>query len=199
MAAGEKPYKVYRGGRTKGKVPLQRPDPAKRDGRGPGGRPKRRRRPWSKKRIVGTILLLLFLLVVGWSAASYLAFRKGVHSANARLDPRVDRVLASQGGLLLEHPSNILLLGTDHSTLAARRGLEHSDSIMLVHTDPRRHRIAYLSIPRDLRVPIPGHYETKINAAFQIGGPALAAQTIRAAAPASSPNTIQEIQPMPFT
>jgi LCP family protein required for cell wall assembly len=181
MAAGDKPYKVYRGGRTKGKVPLQRrPEPApQRDGRQPKAARRRTRRRWSKKRTVGTILLLLVLLVAGWSIASYLAFRRGVQAANARLDPRVDRVLAHQNGLLLSQPSNILLLGTDHSQLAARRGLQHSDSIMLVHTDPRRHRIAYLSIPRDLRVPIPGHYETKINAAFQIGGPALAAQTVR--------------------
>jgi LCP family protein required for cell wall assembly len=38
----------------------------------------------------------------------------------------------------------------------------------------------YLSIPRDLRVPLPGHGDDKINAAFQIGGPALAIRTIAA-------------------
>ncbi len=107
--------------------------------------------------------------------------RSGVQAANARLDPRVDRVLAPQNGLLLQHPSNILLLGTDHSQLAARRGLEHSDSIMLVHTDPRRHRLAYLSIPRDLRVVVPGYGAEKINSAMQLGGPALAIRTIRGA------------------
>jgi LCP family protein required for cell wall assembly len=50
---------------------------------------------------------------------------------------------------------------------------------MLVRTDPSHHRIVYLSIPRDLRVPIPGHGDAKINAAFQIGGPALAIRTVR--------------------
>jgi LCP family protein required for cell wall assembly len=40
--------------------------------------------------------------------------------------------------------------------------------------------MAYLSIPRDLRVDIPGHGPNKINAAFQLGGPALAMKTVRA-------------------
>jgi polyisoprenyl-teichoic acid--peptidoglycan teichoic acid transferase len=35
-----------------------------------------------------------------------------------------------------------------------------------------------LSIPRDPRVPIPGHGEDKINSAFAIGGPALMKQTV---------------------
>ena len=55
----------------------------------------------------------------------------------------------------------------------------HSDSIMLLRTDPSHHRLYYLSIPRDIVVPIPGAGTQKINAAFQIGGPALAIQTIR--------------------
>ncbi|TMK66288.1 MAG: LytR family transcriptional regulator, partial [Actinobacteria bacterium] len=58
-------------------------------------------------------------------------------------------------------------------------GSRHSDSIMLVRTDPGKHRIAYLSIPRDLRVEIPGHGTDKINAAFQFGGPTLALQTVK--------------------
>ena len=51
---------------------------------------------------------------------------------------------------------------------------------MLVRTDPSHHRIAYLSIPRDIVVPIPGAATQKINAAMQIGGPALAIKTIQA-------------------
>jgi LCP family protein required for cell wall assembly len=50
---------------------------------------------------------------------------------------------------------------------------------MLLRTDPSHHRLYYLSIPRDIEVPIPGSSTQKINAAFQIGGPALAIRTIR--------------------
>jgi LCP family protein required for cell wall assembly len=87
-------------------------------------------------------------------------------------------VLTKQSGLLVSHSSTILMLGTDNSNLASRAGDMHSDSIMLLRTDPSHHRLYYLSIPRDIQVPIPGHGTQKINAAFQLGGPQLALQTI---------------------
>ena len=51
---------------------------------------------------------------------------------------------------------------------------------MLIRIDPGKHRLTYLSIPRDLYVEVPGQGQMKINAAFQIGGAALAMKTIRA-------------------
>ncbi|MGI8422049.1 MAG: LCP family protein [Gaiellaceae bacterium] len=185
MAPDEKPYRVYKGGRSKGKVPIaSRPEPAARKTNAPrAAKPRRERRGWSKRRKVGLLLLLLLLLLVlavVWGVASYLAFRGGVSAANARLDNRTRSALKGGDGLLLSHPTDILLLGTDHANTDARACDRHSDSIMLVRTDPSRHRITYLSIPRDLRVPIPGHGDDKINAAFQIGGAALAARTISA-------------------
>jgi LCP family protein required for cell wall assembly len=50
---------------------------------------------------------------------------------------------------------------------------------MLLRTDPGTHRVTYLSIPRDLRVDIPGYGSAKINAANQLGGPALTLATVR--------------------
>jgi LCP family protein required for cell wall assembly len=123
-------------------------------------------------------LLLLLLLVVAWAVAGYLSFRGGVAKANARLDGSVRSALAKGNGLPLSHATNILLLGRDYENTDRRVGLNHSDSIMILRTDPSRHRLVYLSIPRDLRVPIPGHGEQKINAAMQLGGPALVIQTI---------------------
>ena len=49
---------------------------------------------------------------------------------------------------------------------------------MILRTDPSRHRLVYLSIPRDLRVPIPGHGEDRINSALPRGGTSLAIRTI---------------------
>src|SRR5205814_8216388 len=60
---------------------------------------------------------------------------------------------------------------------AGRSSDHHSDSMMLLRTDPSRHRLVYLSIPRDLGVTIDGVYQ-KINAAMQIGGPKLAIKTV---------------------
>jgi LCP family protein required for cell wall assembly len=182
MATGEKPYRVYRGGRVKGKVPLDRPQARPgRDGRDP--RPPKVRRPrrrWSWKRRIGIGLVLLLVLTLVWSIAGFLSFRRGVEKANARLDRSVPPALASQNGMPLSRATTILLLGRDYANTDQRVGLNHSDSIMILRTDPSRHRLAYLSIPRDLRVPIPDHGEQKINAAMQIGGPALVIRTIEA-------------------
>jgi polyisoprenyl-teichoic acid--peptidoglycan teichoic acid transferase len=50
---------------------------------------------------------------------------------------------------------------------------------MLVRTDPDEHRMALLSIPRDLRVDIPGQGTEKVNAAYAFGGPTLAIRTVQ--------------------
>jgi LCP family protein required for cell wall assembly len=189
-ASGEKPYRVYKGGRTKGKVPLksrerderQRGRSTYRSGDGSGSdRPvvRRPRRGWTWKRWTWVTLLALVVLLVIWSVAGYLSVRSGVSAANKRLAPGTTSVLSRQNALLLSSGTNILLIGTDHSTNGqpGRSADQHSDSMMLLRTDPSRHRLVYLSIPRDLRASIPGYGQQKINAAMQIGGPKLAVQT----------------------
>jgi LCP family protein required for cell wall assembly len=186
---GEKPYRVYRGGRVRGGVPTQ-PQPARErttDGaesgrvRYPGPGPKRRRprggpfwKTWSWRRWTAVVLLSLFLLLVIWVLAAYLAVRSGVEAANKRLPASAKAVLAPDSGMLLSHASVTALFGIDHSGAAGRAADEHSDSIMLMRFDPGHQRLVYLSIPRDLRVDVPDHGPDKINSAFQIGGPALA-------------------------
>jgi LCP family protein required for cell wall assembly len=190
-ASGEKPYRVYRGGRTKGKVPLAKHERAARravrsDGRGPGRIVERRPRRrlwlgWTWRRWTLVTILGLVLFFALWGVAGYLAVSSGVSDANARLPKNVRPVLTPDKGLLFSSGTTILLLGTDHATGkggAGRGADQHSDSITLLHTDPGRHRLVYLSIPRDLRTTIPGYGEDKINAAMQFGGPKLAVQTI---------------------
>ncbi len=186
MSSKDKPYKVYRGGRTKGPIkpipkesPRRDPKPA-HDGDGYDGAyapaPKERRR-WGRK--VAALLLLVIVLAIVWGILGFLAFRSGVKDANARLDPKAHAALAPQEGSLFSNPTNVLLLGADvGSKSRAGSGNGRSDSIMLIHTDPDDHRLALLSIPRDLRVTIPGRGEDKVNAAYSLGGPALAIKTV---------------------
>jgi polyisoprenyl-teichoic acid--peptidoglycan teichoic acid transferase len=187
MATGEKPYRVYRGGRVKGRVPLERPEsrPGRSDRNGRAPREPRVRRPrrrWSWKRRIGVTLVGLIILFVVWAVLGYLSFRSGVSKANERLQktaPGVESVLSPQNGAVISNPTTILMLGRDFANTDARVADNHSDSIMILRTDPGHHRLAYLSIPRDLRVAIPGYGEQKINAAMQIGGPKLVVRTIR--------------------
>jgi LCP family protein required for cell wall assembly len=81
-------------------------------------------------------------------------------------------------------PRTILVLGSDRRSKRSADGAigfePRSDTILLVRLDPKRKRIATLSIPRDLAVTIPGHGEDKINTAYDIGQAALSAKTIKA-------------------
>jgi LCP family protein required for cell wall assembly len=50
---------------------------------------------------------------------------------------------------------------------------------MIVHVDPEENYLSVLSLPRDLRVDVPGHGMGKLNTAFAYGGAALAIRTIK--------------------
>jgi LCP family protein required for cell wall assembly len=77
-------------------------------------------------------------------------------------------------------PQNILILGSDK-----RAGAEfdedpgRSDTTMLLRLDPDRNAIAVMSIPRDLKVEIPGYGTGKFNEAYSYGGPKLTLQTVK--------------------
>ena len=124
------------------------------------------------------VLVLLVLLVV-WGVASYLAVSSGVSEANDRVPAGVKRQLDEEG-----RPAD---LDPDDDPRARNRrraadGPGRSQPVGLDHADPHRpgkKRLAFLSIPRDLQVEIPEVGVAKINAANQIGGPALALRTVK--------------------
>src|SRR4051812_47491542 len=122
MADGQKPYRVYRGGRVKGKVPtVARPERGRTSRRGPGGPdgvgdyrgpgPKPKRRRLTRGRAIGLALVLLVLLFVVWGLVGFLSFRSGVNAANERLSDNARAALNEQDGLLLSHTTDTLLLG----------------------------------------------------------------------------------------
>ncbi|MET0134695.1 MAG: LCP family protein [Kibdelosporangium sp.] len=71
--------------------------------------------------------------------------------------------------------------GTDAAEHAEfQPGAQRSDVIMLMRFNAALTRAVVVSIPRDSWVPVPGHGQAKINAAFSYGGPALLVQTVEA-------------------
>jgi LCP family protein required for cell wall assembly len=77
-----------------------------------------------------------------------------------------------------------MLLGSDKRPNNAKDGGAgtggRSDTIILVRLDPDKNATALMSLPRDLKVQIPGHGTDKINAAYELGGPKLTLQTVKA-------------------
>ncbi|HEV7494772.1 LCP family protein [Baekduia sp.] len=77
-------------------------------------------------------------------------------------------------------PQTILLLGSDQRYVDIKaKNPVRSDTIILLRLDPSKGATAVMSLPRDLKVHIPGHGFDKINAAYAIGGPTLSVKTIR--------------------
>jgi polyisoprenyl-teichoic acid--peptidoglycan teichoic acid transferase len=77
-------------------------------------------------------------------------------------------------------PQTILVLGSDRRFGDAKAGIPaRSDTIIVVRLDPDKNATAILSIPRDLRVDIPGHGRDKINTAYALGGPKLTVRTVK--------------------
>ncbi|WP_158522707.1 LCP family protein [Tessaracoccus aquimaris] len=71
-------------------------------------------------------------------------------------------------------PMNIVLMGSDHR--GGERG--RSDVLQVMHISADRSQVFLMSIPRDTWVPVEGHGDAKINAAYSWGGSALAIQTV---------------------
>jgi LCP family protein required for cell wall assembly len=80
-------------------------------------------------------------------------------------------------------PRTFMVLGSDKREGADASSPPRSDTILLARADPDKDAISVLSIPRDLKVEIPGHGEGKINSAFEIGGrkggPSLVVKTVK--------------------
>jgi LCP family protein required for cell wall assembly len=158
------PYTVHRtGGRTP-RMP---------------GLPRRRRlggiTPWR-------VLRWVLTAAVAWTLVSLLLFLVSAQLRQGDLSGQAGNALDG-GGYPLTSPTNVLVLGSDARTKETAEpgskigGPSRSDSILLVRTGGGDS--ARLSIPRDTVVDIPGHGRDKINAAFAIGGPALAITTIK--------------------
>ncbi|MGC0145102.1 LCP family protein [Pseudactinotalea sp. Z1732] len=83
----------------------------------------------------------------------------------------------------VDDPVNILVLGSDSRISAGdpsqwEAGGQRTDAIMIAQVSGDRESMTFMSIPRDSWVPIPGHPDAKINAAFSWGGPSLMIETV---------------------
>jgi LCP family protein required for cell wall assembly len=126
-----------------------------------------------------TAALVITLSVGTATAASLLLFVEGI-ADDLKLDPEFrtieDRLATVDGG----EPQTILILGSDKRPEFKNdqfRGL--SDTTMLLRIDPDRNALVLFSLPRDLKVEIPGYGTDKLNAAYAYGGPELTLRTIQ--------------------
>jgi LCP family protein required for cell wall assembly len=85
-------------------------------------------------------------------------------------------------------PQTFLILGSDRrfdevkaNNPALKKDVPaRSDTMMLIRLDPDQAATSILSLPRDLKVQIPGYGTDKLNASYALGGPTLTVKTIKA-------------------
>lgn len=152
---------------------------------GPGWAPKKPPpsgdpEPAPKPRRYWWRFLLAAVLIVGVSAgatsAAGILYIDSIAEDIQPIGPVQKYLKTVQGG----EPQNILILGSDKragAEFAEDKG--RSDTAMLLRLDPERNAIAVMSIPRDLKVEIPGHGTGKFNEAYFYGGPSLTLRTVR--------------------
>ena len=198
----ERPYTLYRS-TPKGLRDRLRPDeeaaerrglrrPSRRGGRGdggpgggddgPGGAPgERHGRRWRGKPITPwRVVKWVVLVVIGWLLLSLVLFIVSAQIQSGSV-PRSAQAALSSGPNMLTGTDTILVLGTDQRPKGSKEpgafaGGIRSDSMMLWRIGGGTSR--RLSIPRDTVATIPGHGQSKINAAYSYGGPGLAIRTV---------------------
>jgi LCP family protein required for cell wall assembly len=148
----------------------------------PGRAPKRRRRMPGRRISVWRVLRWLVVALVAWLAISLVLFLISAQVQSAKVSDAADNELGG-AGYPLTSPNTILVLGSDARTKGSKEpGAQkigqpsRSDSILLMRVGGGHN--STLSIPRDTVVNIPGSGQNKINAAYAIGGPALAIRTV---------------------
>ncbi|MBA3739070.1 MAG: LCP family protein [Actinobacteria bacterium] len=125
-----------------------------------------------------------FLVVFATASATAVAAFREVDRVVKVLDPGPDLQLGRAIAKVPPgKPQTVLLLGSDKRPRDARDGGAgmgaRSDTIILVRLDPEREATALMSLPRDLKVQIPGHGTDKINAAYELGGAKLTLDTVK--------------------
>jgi LCP family protein required for cell wall assembly len=158
--------------------------PGRPGGPGGPGRYGRGGRRWLRpRRIVGVLALLVAVIILA-SIGMYFYVNSKLVGADVLVN-YTGRPAASAG-------TNWLITGSDSrqgltraqelqlatGQLSAIAG-QRSDTILILHIPANGGRPVLISIPRDSYVPIPGYGSSKINAAFDLGGPKLLAETIQ--------------------
>lgn len=111
------------------------------------------------------VILALIFAGVAWRNV-HVATNNMYSESGAKTYRNADKVL-KQG-----KPINILLLGTDTGALG-RDYKGRTDTIMMMTLNPQKKTTTIVSLPRDMKVNLPGYAEyspAKINAAYTYGG-----------------------------
>ena len=147
--------------------------------------------PALRRRLLTRVLIAIAAVVVlvALGATGLLLERQRAYDRNLQRIPGVFPAEPDRPPRPPGRAENWLLVGSDRRADQAttgrdatqplwRYGAQRADTIMLVHLPADRDRAYLVSFPRDAWVPIQGHGNGKLNAAFSFGGPPLLIATM---------------------
>lgn len=137
--------------------------------------PPKPKRYWLRFTLASFLIVAVSAAATATSVLLYLDSIAHALSHNNVYSNKLKRYLATVDG---GEAQNILILGSDKRA-SETEDPGRSDTTMLIRLDPDRNAIAVFSIPRDLKVEIPGYGTGKFNEAYAYGGPKLTLQTVK--------------------
>jgi LCP family protein required for cell wall assembly len=150
--------------------PFKKPPPS-----GDFEAPPKPKRYWWRFLLAGLVIIAATGTATAVSALLYVDSIANALSHNNVLQNKVQRFLAETNG---GEPENILILGSDKRA-SEPEDTGRSDTTILLRLDPDQSTISLISIPRDLKVEIPGVGTAKFNEAYAVGGPKLTLQVVK--------------------
>ena len=150
--------------------------PKKPPPEGDGGEAPKPKRFWWRFTLASVLIIAVSAATTATATLLYLdSIANAIQPKNDKLQKRLNRFLADaeSGGA-----QTFLVVGSDKRANEAEDP-GRSDTTMLVRLDPDKGLISMMSIPRDLKVEIPGYGTGKFNEAYSYGGTKLTLQTVK--------------------
>ena len=143
---------------------------------GDGTDPPKKKRYWWRFSLASLIIVAVSAAATSSAVLLYINSIAEALGHNESLKTKVESELEQhvEGGA----PETILILGSDkRPEFGEERG--RSDTTILLRLDNEKNLISVMSIPRDLKVEIPGFGTEKFNAAYTDGGPKLTLKVVK--------------------
>src|SRR5215218_9901539 len=150
--------------------------PKKPPPNGDGEAPPKPRRFWWRFTLAAVLIVAVSAATTAAATLLYLdSIANAIQPKNNKLQKKLNKFLvdAGSGGA-----QTFLVIGSDKRANEAEDP-GRSDTTMLVRLDPDKGLISMMSIPRDLKVEIPGYGTGKFNEAYSYGGTKLTLRTVK--------------------
>jgi polyisoprenyl-teichoic acid--peptidoglycan teichoic acid transferase len=143
---------------------------------GDGEPPPKPKRYWWRFVLAAVLIVAVSAATTATASLLYLdSIANAIRPENDKLQKKLNKFLADAGD---GGAQTFLVIGSDKRA-NEEEDPGRSDTTMLVRLDPDQGLISMMSIPRDLKVEIPGYGTGKFNEAYSYGGTKLTLRTVK--------------------